>query len=242
MLQMVKGVVKDVASEGFGPSVQRYVRRARRQLARADARLLVSYLGQHEVRKLQLGCGNNLLPGWLNSDVEPVSPAVLTLNVTRPFPLPSEAFDFIFTEHMIEHLPFEVGSRMLQESHRVLRPGGRLRVSTPDLAFLVALHGTESTPLQGEYIQWSTRNQVTWAPLPDGGYVINNFVRAWGHCFIYDVRTLERSMRSAGFDQIQRCALNQSEAPELRGLENESRMPPGFLQLETFTLEGVRRS
>ena len=42
-----------------------------------------------------------------------------------------------------------------------------------------------------------------------------------------------------GFFKIKRMALNVSEDPELQGLEHVERLPPGFLELETMTLEGV---
>src|SRR5512146_1023223 len=35
-------------------------------------RVVAAYLATHSVRKLQIGCGGNLLSGWLNSDLNPV--------------------------------------------------------------------------------------------------------------------------------------------------------------------------
>jgi len=69
-------------------------------------------------------------------------------------------------------------------------------------------------------------------------FVNNNFMRDRGHTFIYDENTLLRAMTSVGFAQITRFELQESHDLALRGLENETRMPPGFLQLETLTLEG----
>jgi hypothetical protein len=71
-------------------------------------------------------------------------------------------------------------------------------------------------------------------------FVINNFVRAWGHQFIYDEGTLRASLEQAGFVDVSRRALQESDEPVFRRLENEARMPPAFLQLETLTLEGKK--
>jgi hypothetical protein len=65
-------------------------------------------------------------------------------------------------------------------------------------------------------------------------------VRDWGHCFIYDEKTLNKSLTKAGFINIKRCKLQQSDLIELSGLENEDRMPEGFLGFETLTLEGEK--
>ena len=69
------------------------------------------------------------------------------------------------------------------------------------------------------------------------GGVVNNFFRDWGHQHIYNEAVLRRELARAGLREIRRHELNQSDDPELSGLENEERMPPGFLRLETIVLE-----
>lgn len=49
---------------------------------------------------------------------------------TAPFPYPDGRFDVVFSKSVIEH--FERPGRFLAECRRVLRPGGRLIVLTPD--------------------------------------------------------------------------------------------------------------
>jgi hypothetical protein len=60
-----------------------------------------------------------------------------------------------------------------------------------------------------------------------------------GPQFVYDEASLTASLLMTGFFKIKRMALNVSEDPELQGLEHVERLPPGFLELETMTLEGV---
>jgi predicted SAM-dependent methyltransferase len=215
-------------------------RRAARTATRHDPTLVARYLAGHPSPRLHLGCGPHLLPGWLNSDFEPVSPAVLRLDATCRFPLPSDTFDCVYSEHMIEHVPRAGGFTMLVEACRVLRPGGRVRITTPDLAFLVGLCQPELSPQQRAYVAWSARTFVRGAGPGDAVAVVNNFVRDWGHQFIYDDATLRDAMARAGFVDIHRRALHDSPDPALQDLENSDRMPPGFLQLESFTLEGVK--
>jgi predicted SAM-dependent methyltransferase len=182
-------------------------------------------------KKLHLGCGDNPLPGWFNTDLNPTRPNVATLDATKPFPFPSNSIDEIFTEHMIEHIPYTDAISMLKECYRVLQPGGKVRVSTPDLAFLVALYKPESD-VQKRYIKWSCDYWISWAPKPSSVFVINNFVRDWGHKFIFDEQTLREAFATAGFVNIMSCPLGP--------LENKNRLPEGFLQLETLTLEAIK--
>src|SRR5437867_9832604 len=90
-----------------------------------------SYLSSHAVRKLQLGAGTNPLAGWLNTDGYPASFRVLSVDAREPLPFSDETFDYVFSEHHIEHMTFHEGRRMLRECFRVLKPGGRIRVATP---------------------------------------------------------------------------------------------------------------
>ena len=43
-----------------------------------------AYLRTHVVRKLQIGAGENVLPGWLNSDIRPLNSNVLFLDAKEP--------------------------------------------------------------------------------------------------------------------------------------------------------------
>src|SRR6266851_10230964 len=212
----------------------------RRGFGRLDRTLVSTYLAAHDIRRLHIGCGHYLMPNWLNSDLFPSSSAVLHLDATADFPLPSASFDYVYSEHMIEHIPYFSGLNMLKECHRVLKSGGILRISTPNFQFLIDLYANAKTELQWSYINWSAETFIR-SPYPvTDTLVINNFVRDWGHRFIYDEKTLGSSMETAGFKSITRCDLGLSNSAALSGLEHEERLPPRFLRLETLTLEGTK--
>ena len=141
---------------------------------------------------------------------------------------------------MIEHILYLDGMKMLSECYRVLKTSGKIRISTPNLAFLFNLYRPDKSELEREYIQWSCKTFVDWAPEGNATFVINNFVRDWGHAFIYDENTLRQAMEKAGFSHITAHELQKSDDEVLCNLENETRMPPGFVRLETFTLEGTK--
>src|SRR5215469_10161197 len=113
------------------------------------------YLKISQLKKLQLGTSNNVLEGWLNTDVFPKHDSVVYLDVTRRFPFDADTLDYIMAEHMIEHIDYQAAQFMLRECFRVLKPGGRVRFATPDLRVILALHSREKTDAQKSYIEWA---------------------------------------------------------------------------------------
>ena len=216
-------------------------RRVVRAMRPVDRLLINNYFSTPGMHNLHIGCGGNIIDGWLNSDFSPTSDKVLHLDATSTFPFENNTFDTIFSEHVIEHFTYFTGLAMLRECHRILKNNGTIRISTPDLQFLMDLYRDDKSDLQTEYIKWSTDYFIKGAPHPEDTFVINNFVRAWGHLFIYDKKTLRSSLARAGFTDIVRCELNKSKHSVLCNIENEKRMPEGLLQLESFTLEGTKR-
>lgn len=199
--------------------------------------ILRSYLARQETPRLHIGCGSNLLSDWLNSDYRPHSRNIYHLDATSNFPFPDNQFRYIFSEHMIEHIGFHEASRMFSESFRVLEHGGKIRISTPDIQFLINLISNSNLPAYSYYVEWFTDRFLSSAPYSDPIFVFNEYVRAWGHTFIYDEQSLRSSLEHAGFTDIVRCRIGCSQDTVLTGLEHEERMPAGFLALETLTLE-----
>jgi predicted SAM-dependent methyltransferase len=101
---------------------------------------LEAYVASHSVRKLHLGSGPIGLPGWFNTDLSPQTDSVVYLDARKPFVIDDETFDYVFSEHMIEHISRSAGLFMLRECWRVLKPGGTIRVATPDLAVVLGLY------------------------------------------------------------------------------------------------------
>ncbi|GLQ50375.1 hypothetical protein GCM10010872_18240 [Dyella flava] len=208
-------------------------------LARVEKKLISNYKPKDNKWKLHIGCGNHTLNDFINADLHPTSPHVFHLDATKRFPFSDQSFDFIFTEHMIEHISYKDGVNMLSECHRILRKGGRIRISTPDIFFLAKLY-QKTRPLHQLYVKWSAETFLKDALPDDPTFVINNFFRDWGHQFIYSERTLRHSLKKCGFTEIKKCKLNESQSSEFIGLENRNRMPEGFLELETMTLEATK--
>ena len=207
-----------------------------RALSGRDQQLIRQYLQSTAAPALHIGAGANHLDGWLNTELCPRGEQIF-LDATKPFPLPTGAFDFVYSEHMIEHIAHADALRMLRECHRVLKPGGVIRIVTPNLAFLKTLIEEPLDPVRAAYVRFYQREHRIPGPDGSGPHVFNHFVRAWGHQFIYDQNSLGDTLRAAGFVDVRPCALTESPHDRLRGVAKVDRMPDGFLALESITVE-----
>jgi SAM-dependent methyltransferase len=202
-------------------------RRLRRRVL--DRRTIERYLQTHPTRKLQLGTGPNPLPGWLNTDLLPdtypeLRGDLVLLDAAGRFPLADMTFDYIFSEHQVEHIPEPDAREMVRECFRVLRPGGRIRIATPDLAAIVGLYDERLDATQQHYIDWVMRR---FRPHVGSGdrrcYVINHIFSDHSHRFIYDFDTMAAILTDAGFVAVVRRDPGESDDPALRGVESHGR-------------------
>lgn len=178
-------------------------------------RTLERYLASTDEPALHIGAGPVSIPGWLNTDY--VSGDVF-LDLGRPLPFPDGTFKYVFGEHVIEHLPEAVGFALMKEIRRVLRPGGVLRFTTPELPKLIAIYEDRNPVIKrDEYGRWL--DQITAKENRTAAQILNNFMREWGHRFIYDEEDLTRKLLDAGFEKVVRCEPGESEHERLRGLE-----------------------
>ncbi len=87
----------------------------------------------NSLQLLNVGCGRCYHPAWTNIDLVAATPEVRAYDLRRGFPYSDETFDAVYHSHVLEHLSPGAAREMLARCHRVLRPGGVLRVVVPDL-------------------------------------------------------------------------------------------------------------
>lgn len=246
--------------------IEQYFRRSRKKAdgyLRLDARLHIapnmqchtrshqwsSYLNSpRDFKGLQIGCGENLLEGWLNTDLHPQNGA-FKLDATEPFPFKANTFDAIFSEHLFEHLKYDDGKRMLQECFRVLKPEGILRLTLPTLDFLLKLYNEPDKELHQRYAEWSLRHYDAQAyvdfasqgkPIPMS-IIVNNFMHLWGHQFLYDKLTLRMVLENVGFHNIEACPIGKSQHSALQNVERHQKVIPQWAsKLESFCIEATK--
>lgn len=193
------------------------------------------------VRKLHVGAGQAWLPGWLNSDYSPFNREVIYLDATERLPFPDASFHYVFSEHMLEHIPYAKGEFFLAECKRILCPGGKVRVSTPNLARFASMYCSPERQEHKQYIEWALRLNSLPQRARHECFVLNNFVRSWGHQFIYDEETLKALLESLGFCEVTEVSLGQSTSAHLAGLERHGEaIGEQYNRFETMILEATK--
>ena len=181
----------------------------------ARRRLVDEYLRSEPAPRLHLGAGPVRLAGWLNSDL--ISGDVY-LDLGRRMPFADASFGYAFGEHVIEHLPEKQAQASLRELRRVLWPGGVLRLTTPDLRKIIAIYEDRNPVVRREaYARFL--DDETGKRHDQPCQILNDYLRLWGHRYVYDEQDLRARLEEAGFENVERVEPGESRHPPLRGLE-----------------------
>jgi len=147
------------------------------------------------------------------------------MDASRPWRW-ADHLDFVYAEHFIEHLPVEQAAQFLAHAGGALRIGGRLRLSTPALEWVMKSHFS-FTPVDLQ------------ARLLDTFHV-NRAFHGWGHQFLYSKEMLRELLIQVGFEQAVFHAYGESSVPELRGMEQHPSGPGAEGYPEVWIAEAVR--
>ncbi len=121
---------------------------------------------------------------------------------------------------------------------RVLEPGGRIRLATPNLLQIGRLFDHDKTPTQKKLMDFEIEeNHLSRIPKPETAN-LNLFVRAWGHQFLYDPDSLHAAIEAAGFKDVKDYRLEESDDPQLRDLETHWKIIGGR-ELDEYTSQYV---
>jgi len=168
--------------------------------------------------RLEIG-GHSRRNGWLVTNVNAVTR--LYFDATKRWPLKTGSVEYVYSDNVIEHLTLRAGRQMLAEAHRCMRPGGTVRTVTPDLRTHIDMYlqgfGVLTNDVAQHYrdIGLDVEYPIDLVRIP---------VAAFGHHagYIYDFDTLAAELHRAGFSNVVRCELGQSEHEDLRGLDLRS--------------------
>lgn len=205
-----------------------------------------SCIHTNQANLLQLGCGNNLLKGWINTDLEPVQNA-LFMDVLQPFPLPEACIDYVFSEHLLNELSLESVNKLLKECDRVLKPGGLLRFTFYTAENFLHLHSENEQA--DEYVRWCLKRKkgnaakklLTEAPCLSYSLALNYFKEKTKELMLYDYSLIEYLLKQNGFQQICRCRISESAYLPLKGIEQHKvYIPQEIYQYEVTTIEATK--
>lgn len=201
-------------------------------------RKLRAYAADHDPIRLMIGSGPSRLDGWLATDLLPSRPDVVLLDANDRFPFDDGTVHRIHTEHMIEHVDHHIGARMLAECARVLEPGGRIRVATPDFDRAIALAVDPAPEVVALARASNLRNEIDASVADDPVFAVNRLFSGYGHRFLYTEEALRRALETAGFTAVARHRIGSSEDPEFADVDQHSgQIDAAWNEYQTLVLE-----
>lgn len=179
------------------------------------------------------GCGLRLLDHCVNCDTRDLfnlglaeneigsvdHKAFLRHDAAKALPFEDDSIEFVFSEHFIEHVSLKTAIGWLKEVYRVLRPGGIIRVSTPDLKKYCSAYEKNSL----EELTSHLGNHLLFVP-KRRAWAINQIFYYWDHAWLYDEEELTYAACRAGFlkDSIHFRSFGEGDA-RVRGMDSEER-------------------
>jgi predicted SAM-dependent methyltransferase len=178
------------------------------------------------MRQLQFGCGSHKLPKpWENYDKE--------VDIRQRLPFNDETAQFIFAEHVIEHVPFRDGLNFISQCYRVLCPGGVLRLSFPDMTNIVL---DSQAKYYTEYVLKTTGRDIKTLE-----EVWLSIASDWGHCAVWTADIAYRLLKAVRFREVTPMTYGWSDYPELHEVDGRH-LSEGLelASIETTILEAVK--
>ena len=179
--------------------------------------------------RIHVGAGQRHLDGWINVDNQALPGVDRVVDVRQGLPFSNASA--IYAEHFLEHLALDDGLAFLRACRSVLRPDGILRLSTPNLTWVLSTHYRLDDSLPADQGLFDCLRT-------------NRAFHGWGHQFLYNRSTLAMALRACGFAEVSFHAYGESPHPELRGLEGHEKSDdvPDLPHVLVAEAEGVADS
>jgi len=147
--------------------------------------------------KLNLGCGPNAKPGWINIDLYDCH-ADLRLDLREKWPFRDNSISHIYSEHVFEHFEIlEEVPHVLKESLRVLKPAGIFDVGVPETGWPLHAYGNPNDP----YWSFVKPLDPEWCET-QLDHINYHFRQGKEHKYAWDYETLSKTLQRFGFTGI----------------------------------------
>lgn len=193
---------------------------------------------------LNIGCGSNVQPGFINIDYNWHPGIDICWDITKGIPFPDNSVKGIFTEHCLEHISYFQCYNLLKEFHRVLCFDGTVRIIVPDGELYLDLYqkGKNGDTVEFPYLGATGKKHldedspIGFTPM----MAVNRIFRGYNHQFAYDIWTLEVMLKNAGFDDVRRESCMHGRDKNLL-VDSEYRKPQS-LYVEASTSQKTQKN
>lgn len=182
----MKQLLKKIA----GPKLIGFIKQVRGQ-ASYNARKAAQSSDMLHNAKLHLGCGDISIPGFVNVDALMTVATNLVSDITKLPEIEDGTVSEIYACHVLEHFSHDEVPVILARWYEVLKPGGLLRISVPDIDRIVKIY-------IANWKHFQTDGNAPWIGLIYGGQKDQYDFHKTGFNAVW----LTKLLRDAGFMNI----------------------------------------
>lgn len=134
--------------------------------------------------KLHLGCGNKILPDYVNVDICEAPGIDVVWDVNQGIPFADNSFSEVLAVDFIEHIQPTNAIYLMNEVYRVLQPGGIFKIHVPEAPGITAYQDPTHICF------W---NEESFAYYIGGNYRRENYGVYYGITANFELLSLERT-------------------------------------------------
>jgi predicted SAM-dependent methyltransferase len=142
-------------------------------------------------------------------------------DLREPLPITPGTVKYIYVSHVIEHLHPRDGFDLLARCRSYMRDGGLIRLAYPDLGIFVERYVRRDRLFLEQRRQYIA--DFVGRPLSADAHAVSEIFYNWEHRWMYDHDSLAEVLTLAGFSEIRRTKLHETEMPDIVSVELERR-------------------
>ena len=175
-------------------------------------------------RWLDIGCGGNFEENFYYLDIFPkevIDPLYQDkyfrtdiVNASKEALKKLGKFDFIRMQHSLEHFSLEEGERTIKNCARLLKPGGVILITTPDLQIHARRYLQKKSKRLKDFASWAERRISEDAPASFYFSIFAHGIPYGGrHKWCYDYEGIKYQLQKCGgFEDVKKLDLDNSLA------------------------------
>jgi len=160
-------------------------------------------------------------------------------NCKKKLPFKNNSVDFIYTSHFLEHFKKFEAEKIVKDCFRVLKPGGAIRITVPDLEIIACKYIEKDIKYFQKIFSLMNFNEMATEKNEDfllGDVLVDNFYPAFykketkgigkllnkfvrPHFWMYDYNSLKNLLEKSGFSSVEKLGYKKGIVPDLEVLD-----------------------